>query len=268
MLRKAIHFNPEYSGGYLRLALFLLHFNRADEARSALEESLQRDPACASTQFFLQLVKGEQPPAPAAEYVEALFDGYAERFDQHLVDELGYQVPQLLSKTLLSIADGNPLGSVLDLGCGTGLMGPLLAPHINTLDGVDLSDNMLRHARLKSVYRHLHRADIVQFLRDADTIWDTMVAADVFCYLGDLAPVLEAMAQKLSKTGRAAFTVERHDELPYWVDPQTGRYMHSRSYLEDLLPRYFVKYDICPVVLRLNLGKPVNGWLVLAQKPH
>lgn len=268
LLRKAIHFNPEFWGGYLSLGLFLLRFDRDDEARVALEQSLERNPDCASTQFFLQLLKGEQPARPDSKYVTALFDGYAERFDEHLVEELAYRAPQLLTEKLLSIGGDAQLGNTLDLGCGTGLMGPLLAAHTSALDGIDLSENMLQKARLKSSYRDLHHGEIVEFLKDADTRWDTMVAADVFCYLGDLAPVLSAMADKLSKDGRAAFTVERHDDDGYWADPKTGRYKHARQYLSDLVPTYFLEQEISPVILRMNGGQPVNGWLVLAQNPH
>ena len=36
---------------------------------------------------------------------------------------------------------------MLDAGCGTGLCGPLIAPHARRLVGVDLSGQMLAHAR-------------------------------------------------------------------------------------------------------------------------
>jgi predicted TPR repeat methyltransferase len=34
-------------------------------------------------------------------------------------------------------------GCCVDLGCGTGLLGPLLRPQVHSLDGVDLSGKMV-----------------------------------------------------------------------------------------------------------------------------
>ena len=42
--------------------------------------------------------------------------------------------------------------TALDLGCGTGLCGPLVKPRVERLDGVDLSGAMLDRARATGVY--------------------------------------------------------------------------------------------------------------------
>jgi predicted TPR repeat methyltransferase len=38
--------------------------------------------------------QAETPSAPPKEYVEALFDGYSDRFDTALLEDLGYRVPE------------------------------------------------------------------------------------------------------------------------------------------------------------------------------
>ena len=55
-------------------------------------------------------------------YVRRLFDQHAPEFDTALVERLDYRGPELLLDAVRTIA-GVPLrlGSVLDLGCGTGL---------------------------------------------------------------------------------------------------------------------------------------------------
>ena len=93
------------------------------------------------------------PPAilPSAarapvEYLRAVFDGYADRFELHLIS-LGYRIPGLIRAALLrhpAIAAGERLGPVLDLGCGTGLVAVVLSDlPIGPLVGVDVSPRML-----------------------------------------------------------------------------------------------------------------------------
>jgi len=113
-----------------------------------------------------------------AEYLRVVFDGYAERFEVHLVS-LGYRVPGLIRGMLLQhrrIAAGEKLGPVLDLGCGTGLVGLAISDlPIGPLIGVDVSPRMLEQARAKRVYTDLIEADLMESApslglgRDADT---------------------------------------------------------------------------------------------------
>ena len=52
-----------------------------------------------------------------------LFDNYANGFDKSLIDELHYNAPKIVSNAITNNFQNKSLGSVLDLGCGTGLFG-------------------------------------------------------------------------------------------------------------------------------------------------
>ena len=56
-------------------------------------------------------------------------------------------------------------GTVLDLGCGTGLMGQYLRDNAAQLIGIDLSAAMLEEARNKQIYDALVEGDIVEYCR-------------------------------------------------------------------------------------------------------
>jgi predicted TPR repeat methyltransferase len=105
---------------------------------------LQLDNKNTSAQHMLAALKGHTTAAAPTGYVVGLFDGCAAYFDRHLVDELGYQVPQGLHRAVSQLVGPDRQGlDVMDLGCGTGLCGPLFRDMAGTLVGVDLSPGML-----------------------------------------------------------------------------------------------------------------------------
>ena len=56
-------------------------------------------------------------------------------------------MPELIAGTIAAAAGPGWRGDVLDIGCGTGLCGPLLRPIAVSLCGVDLSAGMIEKAR-------------------------------------------------------------------------------------------------------------------------
>jgi|YNPBryulayer2012_1023412.scaffolds.fasta_scaffold13663_1 predicted TPR repeat methyltransferase len=171
------------------------------------------------------------PPA----WVSRLFDEYAPRFEQHLLEKLNYQGPQALRQGILAVAaaQGSPPGfeRALDLGCGTGLAGSQVRPYVKQLWGVDLSARMLEIAQHKGIYDHLVQGDLLELLQQTSERYDLILAADVFIYLGDLAQVFPACARVLNAGGLLAFTVEVGSTPGYELGSTTGRFAHSPSYV-------------------------------------
>ena len=123
--RKAAALQPAVSGYHRNLGKALQATGRLSEAAAAYQRALELDPTDVATDHVLSALTGRQMPStPPSRYIERLFDDYAERFDHHLVESLGYRVPELLHATLQSIRPSGRL-DILDLGCGTGLCGPL-----------------------------------------------------------------------------------------------------------------------------------------------
>src|SRR5262249_49873862 len=98
---------------------------------------------------------------------------------------------------------------VLDLGCGTGLMGAQLAAHTRRLVGVDLSRKMLQQAGKRGIYQALECRDIAEVLEAAEPgSYDIVAAADVFVYMGKLDALVARLKTVLRPTGMFAFSVE------------------------------------------------------------
>ena len=111
-----------------------------------------------------------RPRPPPADYVAGLFDSYADEFDSHLVGALRYQAHRQLVDQLVAPCGADArFRSALDLGCGTGLCGPLVRPMVDAADRrrpVGANDRA-RRARSASTTGST-QADIVEFLDDSE----------------------------------------------------------------------------------------------------
>ena len=262
--RAALQIRPEFAEAHKNRAAVLQALGRRDEALQSLRAALRLQPGLAEAAYKLAALSGEHPPASApAEYVAALFDGYARDYEQHLTSTLRYQVPEALFELLVQTVPHAHELDVLDLGCGTGLSGAVLRPRARRLTGIDLSPRMLARARERGIYDRLLEGDIVQLLAGEPVQFDLAVAADVFVYIGDLEPVMESLTRVLRPGAWLAFSVETLEAGEYRLQP-TGRYAHASAYLGTLARRHgFTPLVEREVTLRVEQGNPVAGQLQL-----
>lgn len=245
----------------------LFELKRMADAGDAYREALRLGGDEAVLRYALAaLGEGERPDTAPAQYVVGLFDGYAEKFDQHLTGTLNYRGPELLAAALERL--GLPGGlQVLDLGCGTGLCGPWLRPLARRLVGIDLSPKMLALARQRSLYDELHCRSIADYLREDGTRHDVVAAADVFIYVGDLAPVFAALRPRLSPGAAIAFTTETLQAGDFALLP-TRRYAHSEAYLRRLAAEHGLQWlALDPCVLRRDGSRDVHGHVAVLRAP-
>lgn len=236
----------------------------SEAAVARLEQRLTPTPESASLHFRLATKTSIASPSqvPAAN-VSGLFDRYADLFDEHLLGKLEYRAPEKIIDAVRELNLGTSLDA-LDLGCGTGLCGPLLRPMCRTLSGVDLSPAMIDKARERGVYDSLETADILDVLRRQRRAWDLLVAADVLMYLGDLAPTFEAAADALRLGGILAFTVEAGEGDRYQLHKQTHRFTHSRPYLCRMASIFgFRQEKLEETILRKEATRDVPGLLMI-----
>ncbi len=294
MFRRAIAAKHDYAAAYDALAQVLQKLGRTEEAEriaqqvqfaakesvaaagarrnsgsvEELERKVTPDKSALELHYALAALTKVAPPhtvPPAA--IIGLFDKYAEKFDDHLQNTLLYNVPKKMAEAIFSLNPASPL-DILDLGCGTGLCGPLLKPLAKTLVGVDLSPNMVEKARERGVYDRFIVADLIDAMRQMPRSFDLLVSTDVLIYIGDLMLVFEAAASALRPGGRFAFSVEAGAAERYDLH-KNRRYAHSKGYLQRLAAMYaFEEQAFADVILRIESLKPVAGYLVILRLPE
>jgi predicted TPR repeat methyltransferase len=268
---KVITLSPRHPQARRLLALAHCTLGEVDQAVKIYEEWLDEDPEDPVARHMLAACSGREVPTRASNaFIESTFDSFANSFDSRLA-RLLYRAPTLIVEVLRR-SDGDPSKrlDVLDVGCGTGLCGPLMAPYARRLVGVDLSGRMLARARERKVYDELVKAELGAYLAGFDDAFDLVVSADTLVYFGPLNVVVSAAAQALRPDGRLIFTVEElvgegHD-AGYSLGT-SGRYCHSNAYLERVLEDAGLRSEIVPAELRLEGGEPVAGLVVLGTKP-
>ena len=253
--------------GYGLMGHALSSLGRHDEAADAYVEALKLAPEDPYTRHLVACAgrcdAGDRAPP---EYVRVLFDGYAERFDHHLI-HLGYRVPGLVRRVLARLTPVS--GPVLDLGCGTGLLA-VTCKDLASRDwiGVDLSPRMLDAARSKALYAELHEADLLTFLGTEMRTFPIILAGDVLCYFGPLTSLLRAVQPRMAPDGRFVFTVER---LASGTEAarlgRTGRYAHSEAHVITAARDAGLKIvSLDEDVLRLDGSAPVHGLVAVLER--
>ena len=268
---KAIALWPRHLQARDQVIRALVLLGEREQAALLYSEWLAEEPDNPVVQHQLAACLGDDAPPRASDaYVERVFDAFATSFDAKL-EALHYRAPQLISDALRSVLP-EPAAQfdMADVGCGTGLVGPLVRPWARRLVGCDLSVGMLRKAKQRGHYDALHKAELVYYLRTQPAQFDVVVSADTLCYFGDLHEALAAAALALRSGGWLLFTVEAvAGEAADVRLNANGRYAHSQSHLR--LASFAASLQVhCldAVVLRQEAGHDVAGWLAVLHKPR
>jgi predicted TPR repeat methyltransferase len=230
---------------------------------------------------------GEHTDRAPEDYVRSVFDSRADTYEAGALFKLGVRAPGLIRREILRIRPrldpsrpaAHKLSAVLDLGCGSGLMGTLVYDLTAYLKGVDLSRNVIRYAQLKGIYHEMEISDIVASMHADPRLYECVVASDVLCYFGNLKPVFEAAFKRLLPSGLFLFSVESGSEDwrtdlaagvskdPYQLQ-STARYAHALTYIEQTAKAAgFEIVQVWPEVLSSENDVDLAGYVVSLRRP-
>jgi len=229
-----------------------------DMAVKNYEKALKIKPDYAVPQHMLNSLIGYTSKEPPKEYIKNLFDDFAERFDDSLVQKLDYKLPFIMKELILKLdPNKSKFDKVIDMGCGTGLAGKGLRDISNNLTGIDISQNMVAKARELDVYDSLIVGDIVDTLNSSQEKYDLFIALDVFIYLGELTTIINTVRDCCNKNALFIFSVESQMGDGYSL-LKSARYSHSERYVLKTASDGFKLIESQEV----NLRKEKDGWIV------
>lgn len=225
-------------------------------------------PDRADYRFHAAVISGEAVDRWPEQAATELFDGIAARFDKHLVGALGYRLPSTVASIIRDL-DPAERANILDLGCGTGLLGVYLGRSRRLLVGADISTRMLEQAARHQIYTRLHCADIDAVLRDTGNgQYDIITILDTFPYFGEIRSRIAAAARVLKPDGCLLFSVELAGERePHGHWRLTQRAAHTRDgVIADCAAAYLTITGVDEIVLRREGEEQVTGLLVSARR--
>ena len=142
--------------------------------------------------------------------VRLSYEEWASTYDKDLA-VWGYQAPLETASLLKSLIP--PSSTILDAGCGTGLVGAAIR-HVGLtgdIDGIDLSPSSLEKARRRGIYRNLHPVDFQNLpLALDDNVYDALACVGVLTYVPDSESILREFARIVRPKGVIIVT-QRND---------------------------------------------------------
>lgn len=258
--------NPQALVGHIQACI---SSGQPTEALANANALLALAPDDAVYQYYAQVARGETPAQQPTELTRPLFDNMAEFYDMHMVRGLKYQLPKQIADKIIARYPEKKL-NVLDLGCGTGLLGVCLGRLDGFLIGVDLSHKMIEQAARHNVYDRFHTVNLHDALQNTpESLYQVIAALDVFIYAGDITRAIPDAFRILTAGGQLIFSCEAASESgPDLVLLPSGRYAHKRSHVEALCKAAgFDPIEMEESVLRRENIAPVYGFVVIAHKP-
>ena len=268
---RALHLKPGNADTHYNLGILCSEAGDADQAARHFQHCLEQDPDdCRGARILLARLGRAMAPNQASQAQMQSIYGVRARFWDRQDSYFG---AKLVAQALRDRAAHDGL-DILDIGCGTGLVGEAVRPLAHRLDGIDLSPAMLEKARAKKVYDRLDQADIELFLSAHPGSYDAILGAASLIHFGDLGAVFAAAAAALRANGLFIFTVFSGGSEDFAVAAssrlaESGCYAHNAAYIEKLaMEGGFSVVELKPVIHEHDQdGNPVAGLLAVLQRP-
>lgn len=270
--KEALKLNEKNFACEVNLGAIYLKQQNYSMAIEHYNKALQLQPENAEIKYTVAALSQQQNQTAApSEYLQNLFDNYAENYEEHLT-LLEYQAPQFLYTVIVNMLNPLPNSlSILELGCGTGLCGEKIRDFANKLIGVDISNAMLDIAKQKNIYDELQQSTIERALPNYQNT-DLIIAIDTFPYIGDLTKIFSLCKKSLKKQGFFIFTVEKPindeqiDKNSDFILQRTLRFTHNENYIETLTKKYNFSLILKTVLnIRKQQNKIVESFFYILQ---
>lgn len=225
VLKRALRENPRQLEPKIALGKLLVRLGMLDFDEESLAFGVKEALALAGVIDNLDKT--------SRQFLISRFSAISGGYDSNVLsDEYEFREPDLVSGKLLSLVCGRDVSCILDVGCGTGIVGERLREYgVNCrLDGIDPSRDMLERAVVKCVYDGLY----VSYFEDSQEIlglkYDFIVASSSVQFVGNVSEWLSVARSLLNDDGYFIFTFDFCDSADYEVN-ESLYFRHSPNYI-------------------------------------
>lgn len=243
ILARAAENAPDFP--YKHFGILLARTNCPDAARACFQIHLARHPADSDEMaMLLATVGGALPERASDRQIAEIYASRAQGWDNGSTSPTGYQGHRLVATAIDELCS-DPVDTIVDAGCGTGLVGELVRGKARHLIGVDMSEPMLAQARQKKIYDALRHGDLLDYFGGHPNSCDIIASAATLIHFGDLDGAFEAAAKCLRRNGVLVCTLFPNDDDPDAVAAGTlnglaqgGCFRHGRDYVARIAAKH------------------------------
>jgi predicted TPR repeat methyltransferase len=269
--RLALWIKPGQAMAYYQLGRCYLLEERPEKAHASFTQALAADPGCQEAKFMVAAMAEDALPTDIpSSIIEEHFTVLAPQYDIQ-AEEYNYQSPAYIAREVAAHAAGKEQAlHILDLGCGTGLVGQAMKEQLPfaILTGVDINAEMLTRAQAKlfherPVYRQLIRADMLPYMAEGKAEYEAITASASLHFVRDLTPALRAIHGRLKNNGVFVGTVYKALKTTISMPDNFEFFRFPDKLLHQMLEKAgFVEIQLQEISMRLDQ----RGWLVVARR--
>jgi predicted TPR repeat methyltransferase len=260
-----------------RFGVLMTRCNCTDLARHCFERYLAQDPQDkeGARALLARLGYAALPERTSATQIDEIYSWRALSWDlgsRNGADH--YRGARLVATAVEQLLPDRTDLDIMDAGCGTGLVGELVAQRARRLEGIDMSAPMLAKAKEKGAYHRLHQGDLVALLRAHEQEFDVVTCAATLIHFGELDAAFEAAATCLRDGGYFVLTLfpNEQDANAVAVAPlgglgEAGCFVHGPYYVARVAQATgFTVRALQTEVHEFARGKPRMGLVVALRR--
>lgn len=225
-----------------RCHLYNLNFDKAkEELKQALEIDKNFKAAKFRLKFAEQSIKDENIPI---EVIEEDYNNLADSYETIFTNQFTKDIQEILAKLLAEHVEGIEDPFMIDLGCGTGMVGynvrNIVA--IKSLLGIDISGKMLDYAKELTinetpVYNHVRKMDFHNLSHITDN-YDIITACLSFEYCHDLLKLFKQLDKIKARRAVLGLAVLKSTTGDVVFDYKNSCYSFSLEYLNNVFKTF------------------------------
>jgi len=271
--RIVLFLNPQHTDALYQLAKCLFIRDQKEKALLTLKKALALKPDFPEAEYLLSIItnKTNIKLIPTS-IIEDYFNIAASRYDSEFNLETGYTAANDLINQISNHLDQKRIYSILDLGCGTGQCGKLIAKNFSTnnLYGVDLSENMLNIASKiqklnKPIYKKLIHQNYYSFLTKTKNKFDLIIAGLSIHFESSLFSTLKEIKNILNNHGFVAFTVEKslQENSEVNLNKNFENFCYTESFIKQEIKKAGLK---CISITQTTIKNEVGAFVCICTK--